>query len=341
MCGKETQRGPELSQAGEQSGFAPTEQAANTRTMIMIGTALMALTFLGGGLYVYLSVRKARAQTAHRHQIAEYQSALAQAKRAIGNNDLSAALERLQAAKRLPNDVRSDEVDSLLREAQVVISPPDQVLQAMSDEDFQMFCSTNALPPSHSRTYGPLNRCYLERLLTAQDGEVARRKAIRDEVERKAQARAERLAKEEADRKERQAEEGRRAEQARRDHEDARKRAAEQRLAQLERERQDRLRREQERQTTPTGTRGDLEERLIEVTRKRGVLITRSEARDAVARCEKLASKYYGHRYKDGLAEMMAAYSTLRCSEDPAVNSHRDAIEGLESMMEALFKASR
>ena len=185
-----------------------TVEARIGKVVIMGGVVLLLVVLAGAGIYVHYAIRKAETEAAHRRHVSEYGVYLADAKNAIEKNDIPTALEKLQAAVALPEDVNKDEAGTLLKETQTVLSSPQRRLQGMSDADFQSLCSTGSLPQSHGLSYAPLNALYLEKLLAVKDDEASRRKKkVRDEAERKAKAEAERLVREEAERKARLARE--------------------------------------------------------------------------------------------------------------------------------------
>jgi hypothetical protein len=109
------------------------------------------------------------------------------ARDAIAERDIQGAIDKLQAAIALPDDVTKNDAVALLKEAHSALASPQQVLQSMSDVDFQSLCKTRTLPASSAFSYAPLNTFFVERLLTATGAEIARRERIRT---KKAEAQA-------------------------------------------------------------------------------------------------------------------------------------------------------
>jgi len=120
--------------------------------------------------------------------LGQYEAYLNGAKDSIAEKDIGSAIEKLQAAVVLPDCVKKNEALSLLKDAQTAQSSPQELLQGMSDTDFQSLCSTGTMPSSQKLSYDPLNAIYLQKLLAAKDSEASRRKAIQEEAERKAKA---------------------------------------------------------------------------------------------------------------------------------------------------------
>ena len=183
---------------------APVEQRPRHLKWVLVGAGSLLLV-VGLGLYVRHTIRQDEIAAAHRRNVSMYENYLADAKEAIGKKDIPGAVAKLQAALSLPEDVTKTEAALLLKEAQIVQSPPAPVLQTLSDAEFQALCTRKALPPSRTLTYEPLNSIYIERLFTGKDDEKNRRKVIADEAERAAKATEEKLAKEEAERIDREA----------------------------------------------------------------------------------------------------------------------------------------
>jgi len=174
---------------------AGSPKATLKRNAVIALAVLAGLVLLGAGFYV---IRKGEVAAAHRRNVRLYDTALAAAKEAIARKDIQTAIDRLQAAVALPDDVDKTEASNLLNEAQSSLTSPQQVLQGMSDSDFQALCATGQLPPSAKFSYEPLNTFYLEKFLAAEATEASRRKAAQAEAEHKAKAEAERLAKADA-----------------------------------------------------------------------------------------------------------------------------------------------
>ena len=102
-----------------EGGEAVPEVQRKMKLVIVAGIAAMVLTLLGGGFYVYYALR----QDARRTDFAEYDAYLTGARDSIGEKDIKAASEKLQAAIALPDYVKKDEAVMLLKEAQSTSSP--------------------------------------------------------------------------------------------------------------------------------------------------------------------------------------------------------------------------
>ena len=167
-------------------------KATLKRNAVIALAVLAGLVLLGAGFYV---IRKGEVAATHRQNVSVYDTALAAAKEAIARKDIQTAIDGLQTAVALPADVDKTEASNLLNEAQSALTSPQQVLQGMSDSDFQALCATGQLPASAKFSSEPLNAFYLEKFLAAEATEASRRKAARAEAEHKDKAEAERLAK--------------------------------------------------------------------------------------------------------------------------------------------------
>jgi len=176
---------------------AAHEVQRKMQRVIAAGITIIVLILLGGGFYVYYTLR----QDEHRSNLAQYDAYLTDAKKSIQGKDVTTAIAMLQEALALPGDVNKNEAVMLLKDAQSTVQP-EKVLQAMSDADFQSLCSTGKLPPSLRLSYDPLNDIYVQRLMAAKDMEASRRK---DEATRQAKEEAERKAREAKEEVERKA----------------------------------------------------------------------------------------------------------------------------------------